>query len=471
MKTKNIFRALLLMLAANCFALTTQAQVSVLCPGDSLCLDAGSFRGTIQWQESSDGVTFSNINGGTTSPFCAEPPAGTHWLRGFILEGTCDTLWTDTLQAIVSSPITASNPTNPWILSNTCTGTLFTDMTVSGGTGSTYTYDWSPSSQLNDPSVQFPVIIATTPGSQTYSVTITDSIGCSTVISGLMVEFQGSLTYNFTGGLQTLTTEGCYDSVFIQTWGAQGGAGNAGGNGTLPSTGGLGGYAEGWYVAASGTVMNVFVGGQGATPTAGFNGGGAGGSQNAGGGGGATDVRVGGTAEANRIITAGGGGGGGRSGCDEGSGVGGNAGAGGAGGGGSGVNGANSATSGGVAGGGFGGNASATQGLGGVRGVGCASFSGTDGGTATTGTGANGGNGQTCCCSSSGSVPGGGGGGGGFLGGGGGGGGSAGTTGCSGNSKGAGGGGGGGSSNTSGVINGVTNNGIWLGNGQASISW
>ncbi|MGL5888333.1 MAG: T9SS type A sorting domain-containing protein, partial [Bacteroidia bacterium] len=46
-----------------------------------------------------------------------------------------------------------------------------------------------------------------------------------------------------------------------------------------------------------------------------------------------------------------------------------------------------------------------------------------------------------------------------------------GTSNCSGNDKGAGGGGGGGSSNVAGVISGVTNNGIWLGDGQCTISW
>ncbi len=278
-------------------------------------------------------------------------------------------------------------------------------------------------------------------------------------------------TFNFTGSLQTFTVPCGVNSLFLQAWGAQGGSGALGGNNVSGGAGGLGGYSEGFLAVTPGDVLNVFVGGQGATPAGGFNGGGNGGSQNAGGGGGASDVRVGGTAEANRVITAGGGGGGGRGGCDEGSGTGGGGGNGGVGGGGVGVNGANSATSGGVAGGGFGGNATNVQGAGGAAGVGCSGFLGAVGGTVLTGTGGTGGAGQTCCCSSSNSIPGGGGGGGGQVGGGGGGGGSAGTTGCSGNSKGAGGGGGGGSSFTGGVTSGVTNNGIWLGNGQVTISW
>jgi PKD-like domain/Secretion system C-terminal sorting domain len=287
---------------------------------------------------------------------------------------------------------------------------------------------------------------------------------------GLMLGAQTS-TFNFTGGIQTFTVPCGVTSVFVQTWGAQGGSGALGGNNVAGGTGGLGGYAEGFLAVTPGDVLNIFVGGQGTTPAAGFNGGGNGGSQNAGGGGGASDIRVGGTAEANRVITAGGGGGGGRGGCHEGSASGGTGGNGGSGGGGVGANGNDSPQSSGVAGGGKGGNFGNVQGAFGAAGVGCSGFLGAPGGTATTGTGASGGAGQTCCCSSSNSVVGGGGGGGGQLGGGGGGGGSAGTTGCAGNSKGAGGGGGGGSSYVGGVTSGVVNNGIWLGDGQVTISW
>jgi hypothetical protein len=280
-------------------------------------------------------------------------------------------------------------------------------------------------------------------------------------------------TFNFTGGIQTFTVPCGVDTVFLQTWGAQGGSGangNSSGGATIGGAGGLGGYAEGWLVVSPGDILNIFVGGQGATPTGGFNGGANGGSQNAGGGGGATDIRVGGTAEANRVLTAGGGGGGGRGGCESQVAIAGGAGSGG-GSGLAGANGQDAPTSGGAAGGGKGGNFGNVQGASGAAGTGCGGFLGSPGGTATTGTGASGGAGQSCCCFSFGSIPAGGGGGGGQIGGGGGGGGSAGTTGCSGNDKGAGGGGGGGSSYTGGVFNGATNAGIWLGNGMATVSW
>jgi hypothetical protein len=256
---------------------------------------------------------------------------------------------------------------------------------------------------------------------------------------------QQSQTFNFTGGIQTFTVPCGIDTVFVQAWGAQGGNGATGGNSATGGTGGLGGYAEGYLLVSPGDVLNVFVGGQGATPTGGFNGGANGGSQNAGGGGGASDVRIGGTSEANRVITAGGGGGGGRAGCETNTVAGGD---GGVGGGGIGANGTDAPTSGGVAGGGRGGNFGGVQG---AAGLGCGGFLGSSGVIATTGAGASGGAGQSCCCFTFASIPGGGGGGGGQIDGGG--------------------GGGGGSSYVGGLLNGVTNNGIWLGNGQVTISW
>ncbi|MBL0054801.1 MAG: LamG domain-containing protein [Chitinophagaceae bacterium] len=391
------------------------------------------------------------------------------------------------------APVTATITVTPSYTNAgvTCTGTPIT-----------FTITVNPTGQVDQPASQVvcnntataPVNFTTTvPGTIFDWVNNTPSIGLAASGTGDIASFtatnatnapvvatvtvtpsyvpavSGSQTFNFTGGLQTFIVPAGVTSVFLQTWGGQGGSGATGGSGTTGGSGGLGGYAEGNLAVVPGQLLNIFVGGQGATPAGGFNGGANGGSSNAGGGGGASDVRTGGTAEVNRVITAGGGGGGGRAGCETaGAGVGGS---GGTGGGGIGANGGDSPTSGGVAGGGRGGNFGGIQGAFGAAGIGCAGFLGAPGATAATGSGASGGAGQSCCCFSFGSIPGGGGGGGGQVGGGGGGGGSAGTTGCSGNDKGAGGGGGGGSSFIGGVTGGVTNPGIWLGNGQVTVSW
>ena len=280
-----------------------------------------------------------------------------------------------------------------------------------------------------------------------------------TVVKGQVI------TFSYTGAMQTYTVPAGITSINVSCWGAQGGSGalgNSSAGATIGGPGGNGSKVAGTLAVTPGEVLNIFVGGQGATPTGGFNGGGNGGSANAGGGGGASDIRIGGTAEANRVIVAPGGGGGGRGGCESNASI--NGGAGGPGNT-NGADGVDAPTSGGLAGAGHGG----VIGTGGAAGIGCGGYLGAPGGTTATGTGANGGNGQSCCCFSFGSIPGGGGGGGGFVGGGGGGGGSAGTTGCSGNDKGAGGGGAGGSSYIGGVSSAVVTDGIWTGDGQITI--
>ncbi len=287
------------------------------------------------------------------------------------------------------------------------------------------------------------------------AIGLTQSVQAQTITDSLV----------FTGGLQTFTVPFGVTSIKIEAFGAQGANGFNGSGGALGGIGAGGASASGFLSVTPGQILNIYVGGQGTASTGGFNGGGTGGNSSGnggGGGGGATDVRVGGTVLANRVIVAGGGGGAGAAGCTGTIGAGGN---GGLGGGGNGVNGTDSPTPGGVAGGGFGGVGA----TGGLKGIGCAPFSGTDGISATTDLGGNGGGVQTCCCTGS---PGGGAGGGGFIGGGGGGGGSAGTTGCSGNDKGGGGGGAGGSSYTGGMTATLAlTQGIRSGNGVVKISY
>ncbi|MFN8287950.1 MAG: glycine-rich protein [Chitinophagales bacterium] len=126
-----------------------------------------------------------------------------------------------------------------------------------------------------------------------------------------------SVVFNSTGSAQTFTVPAGITTVTIKAWGAQGGDGQISGN---IGVGGKGGYATGNLAVTPGQTLNVYVGGRGTPSTnsticcGGFNGGGNAygvSSTNArGGGGGASDVRVGGTALANRVLVAGGGGGG-----------------------------------------------------------------------------------------------------------------------------------------------------------------
>ena len=117
-----------------------------------------------------------------------------------------------------------------------------------------------------------------------------------------------SMTYSYTGGVQTLNIPGCASKVTLETWGAEGAT-----NGVEGSKG-KGGYTRGESTSLAGKTLSLYVGGKGThsgtTAVAGWNGGGGhhGGNWTNGGGGG-SDVRVDGTGWGNRIIVAGGGGG------------------------------------------------------------------------------------------------------------------------------------------------------------------
>ena len=122
-------------------------------------------------------------------------------------------------------------------------------------------------------------------------------------ISGINAQ---SVTFNYTGAVQTWTVPCGVTSVTVDMAGAEGG------NST-----GTGGRVQCVYATTPSTLFNIYVGGQGAPAASGaaggWNGGGNAGAASGGsygsGGGGASDIRVGGTALANRVIVAGGGGG------------------------------------------------------------------------------------------------------------------------------------------------------------------
>src|SRR6476661_3547772 len=185
-------------------------------------------------------------------------------------------------------------------------------------------------------------------------------------------------TFTYTGGVQTYTVPANIYSLTVTVNGAQGGA--AAGN---VYAGGLGGRAVGTIAVTPGEVLSIYVGGQGsigtsgATVAGGYNGGGTGAAGGGGGGGGASDVRQGGTALVNRVVTGAGGGG---------------AGAGGGGSGGASTAAGNGGSGGGTIGGtggrggyavtdpGTGGTGSTGGSLGGALGQGGNAFAGTTGG-------------------------------------------------------------------------------------------
>jgi hypothetical protein len=123
-------------------------------------------------------------------------------------------------------------------------------------------------------------------------------------------------TFNFTGAAQTWTVPA---GVIEATFDLHGASGGGFAPGATRFLAGLGGRATATIPVAPGDSIQVNVGGQGARPTGGFNGGGTGTGGGAGspgaGGGGASDIRIDGTDLDDRVLVAGGGGGAGNVAC------------------------------------------------------------------------------------------------------------------------------------------------------------
>ncbi|MFN5736192.1 MAG: glycine-rich protein, partial [Flavobacteriales bacterium] len=375
-----------------------------ICSGQTATLTATTNMqgGTFSWSP-------GNLSGATIN---VAPNATTTYTVTYTLAG-CGSVTASATVTVNQSP---SAPTSSDV---TLCGPGSTTLSATGGQNNNYTWysNSNATGQLGTgPNFTTPTLSTTT----TYYVGTMSQGGNTT----------GTQTFNYTGAPQSFIAPAT-GNYTLTLYGAQGGNG-------LNTTGGLGGQATGSLALTAGQTISVYVGGKGgnAGGVVGWNGGGQGGldigaGQHGGSGGGATDIRVGGTGLANRVIVAGGGAGGGRDGAT------------GVGGGSSGTTSANFSS-------GYGGTGG-TQAAGGVA------WTLTRG--ATDGSLGQGGNGSTGYNSA-----GGGGGGGGYYGGGGG-------TSTQNHGSGWSAGGGGGSSYIGGVLGGSTTQGVQSNDGLCTISW
>ena len=130
----------------------------------------------------------------------------------------------------------------------------------------------------------------------------------SAILPGWSVKvFAQSVTFSYSGALQTYKVPKDVTSISVDMQGAMGGR-------TQLSRGGYGGRVQCELAVTTGDVLYINIGGAGHNSNGigvggGYNGGGAG-SEEGGGGGGASDIRIGSTGLSNRVVVAGGGGGG-----------------------------------------------------------------------------------------------------------------------------------------------------------------
>jgi uncharacterized protein (TIGR02145 family) len=78
------------------------AQTHTYCPGDSVYLGLATYRGNLQWQQSTDSLNWSNISGATFSPYGFKF-ASNKYYRAMITDGNCNPFYSPVQRVINSS--------------------------------------------------------------------------------------------------------------------------------------------------------------------------------------------------------------------------------------------------------------------------------------------------------------------------------------------------------------------------------
>ena len=119
-------------------ASVSSAQTQV-CPGDTVCLTIGSFYGNIQWQESADNISWSDISGANSDTSCVVVSDTTYY-RAVVTDNSCDPYYSDT-SLILTYPVGGtqtflfSGQVDTFIVPP-CVDSLFVDISgAQGGTG------------------------------------------------------------------------------------------------------------------------------------------------------------------------------------------------------------------------------------------------------------------------------------------------------------------------------------------------
>lgn len=158
--------ALLLMLGFS--PALVQAQTTV-CADGAVQFNLATYNGSVQWQQSLDGTTWTNISGQTGSTLIITPLAVT-WYRAEITNGTCNPIWSDTSQVFPAvTPVIS-------VVGNA--DSHCPDDTLWLSTGNYVSYLWS-----NGDTNQ----TTTTTLAGSYTVTATDTNGCALTSAPLPV--------------------------------------------------------------------------------------------------------------------------------------------------------------------------------------------------------------------------------------------------------------------------------------------
>ena len=237
MKTNRIIRRLIqtycsIVLLTSLLSHTTDVSAQVgFCTGDSVFLDAGTnFTGSVQWQQSNNGTSFTDIPGATTNPYKMYPLT-TKYYRARIVNNSCLPEYSDTVYMTVSLPGQFLQTDHTQFSTNTSTGldtsgnqvTLIATGTLSFGTGANGAFSTSGDTSI---------------AGGTYNFTsFTIGAGDSCFVTG-------------TNPLIIYSTSGVTINGVLTLSGGNGGNGN---NGVPPGLGGTAGGGGGYAGGIGGT--------------------------------------------------------------------------------------------------------------------------------------------------------------------------------------------------------------------------
>ena len=184
---------------------TASASATTVCSDGSSTLSLSGNSGTpIQWQSSTDNVTFTDISGATNATYAATSLTATKYYRAKIGSGSCIVYSTSTLVTVNSLPSTPTAGNNGPV----CVGSALslTSSTVSGAT-----YSWTGPNGFTSTS-QNPIVSSnvTTVMSGLYSVTASEN-GCVSLIGTTNV----SIDENSVGTLSSNKSGVCLGEAFI----------------------------------------------------------------------------------------------------------------------------------------------------------------------------------------------------------------------------------------------------------------
>ena len=93
---------LLLLFCLTFYFFEIKSQTYSYCPGDSVYLGLATYNGSLQWQESSDSLNWTNIPGATFSPYGFVFATNKHY-RAVVTANNCNPVYSPVEHAVLGA--------------------------------------------------------------------------------------------------------------------------------------------------------------------------------------------------------------------------------------------------------------------------------------------------------------------------------------------------------------------------------